>query len=61
MERKKTNFLSPGFPVLYVFTHGYMKSLFLLQLMSMGDKIGYPPYIMDSQALELEYDGVSFM
>jgi hypothetical protein len=26
--------------------------------MSMGEKIGYPPYILDSKALEHEYDGV---
>jgi len=27
--------------------------------MTMGEKIGYPSYILDTAALEKEYDGVS--
>ena len=28
--------------------------------MKMGEKIGYPPYIMDTKALDKEYDGLEF-
>ncbi|CAG7723309.1 unnamed protein product [Allacma fusca] len=30
------------------------------KLMNMGDKIGYPPYIMRAKALDKEYDGLQF-